>query len=290
AYNFRLCTTNVPANRLPWPKPKDYDAKRYELLLRNCESGDPRFPWNPIWMPNRKTDTNNNFAISTDHIGANYDYPDADDARRAEIVADHVSYIQGLMYTLANNHRVPEKISKHFQNLGPAKDEFLDNDHWPTQLYVREARRMIGAYVMTEKNVRGKEKAEDSVGLAAYQMDSHNVQRYVDENGHARNEGDVQIGGFTPYPISYRGIVPKAEHAENLFVPVAMSASHIAYGSIRMEPVFMVLGQSAATAAALAIDGGSTVQAVDYKTLRSKLLSDKQVLDWAPSAKKPAAR
>jgi hypothetical protein len=278
AYCYRLCTTDVPENRRPWPKPADYDESRFELLLRNFEAGDHRVPWHPIWMPNRKTDTNNNYAFSTDYIGGNYDYPDADYATREKIIADHVSYQQGLMWTLANHARVPAKIREQFQRLGLAKDEFIDNDNWPTQLYVREARRMIGPYVMTEHNCRGKQVAEDSVGMGAYTMDSHNCLRYVTPEGSVQNEGDVQVGGFKPYPISYRSIVPKAEECSNLLVPVCLSSSHISYGSIRMEPVFMILGQSAATAATIAIDANASVQDIDYETLQAKLLADGQVL------------
>jgi hypothetical protein len=280
AYNFRLCATDRPANRRPWPKPKNYDEKHYELLLRNFEAGDPRLPWNPVLMPNRKTDSNNNFAFSTDHIGKNYEYPDGDYATREKIWKEHVDYQKGLMWTLANHPRVPEKVRKHFQTWGLAKDEFPDTDNWPNQLYIREARRMVGEYVMIEQNCRGKRIAEDSIGLAAYTMDSHNVQRYVTADGAVKNEGDVQVGGFPPYPIAYRSIVPKANECENLLVPVCLSASHISYGSIRMEPVFMVLGQSAATAASQAIEQGVAVQKINYPTLRERLLKDKQVLEW----------
>ncbi len=280
AYNFRLCATDRPGNRRPWPKPANYDERQYEILLRNFEAGDHRIPWSPLLMPNRKTDSNNNFAFSTDDIGMSDAYPDADYVTRAEIWREHVAYQQGLMWTLANHPRVPEKIRQNFQTWGLAKDEFVDNDNWPYQLYVREARRMTGAYVMTEANCRGQRTAEDSVGLAAYTMDSHNIQRYVTKEGHIRNEGDVQVGGFPPYPISYGAIVPKASECTNLLVPVCLSASHIAYGSIRMEPVFMVLGQSAATAAARAIDDNIEVQKVDYRKLRERLLRDRQVLDW----------
>ena len=279
AYCFRLCTTDAAENRRAWPKPADYSEERYELLLRNFDAGDERAPWHPLWMPNRKTDTNNNGAFSTDYIGGNYDYPDADYATRAKIIADHRSYQEGLLWTLANHPRVPAKVREEFQRLGLAKDEFVDNDNWPTQLYVREARRMIGAYVMTEHNCRGKKVADDSIGMGAYGMDSHNCQRYVDADGHVQNEGDVQVGGFKPYPISYGAIVPKPGECENLLVPVCLSSSHIAYGSIRMEPVFMILGQSAATAAALAIDGGVAVQKSKYAKLRERLLADGQVLE-----------
>jgi hypothetical protein len=280
AYNFRLCATDRAENRRPWPKPDGYDERQYELLLRNFEAGDDRIPWNPVLMPNRKTDSNNNYAFSTDDMGMNYDYPDGDYATRAKIWQEHLDYTKGLMWTLANHPRVPEKVRKHFQTWGLAKDEFTDNDNWPTQLYIREARRLVGEYVMVEQNCRGRRVAEDSVGLAAYGMDSHNIQRYVTADGSVLNEGDVQVGGFSPYPISYRAIVPKAAECTNLLVPVCLSASHIGYGSIRMEPVFMVLGQSAATAAAMALDGGVDVQQVEYTRLRERLLRDRQILDW----------
>jgi predicted dehydrogenase len=278
AYCYRLCTTDVAANRRSWPKPADFDESRYEILLRNFEAGDHRSPWNPVWMPNRKTDTNNNHAFSTDYIGGNYDYPDADYKTREAIIADHVSYQQGLLWTLANHERVPKMVRDEFQRLGLAADEFVDNENWPTQLYVREARRMIGPYVMTEHNCRGSQVVRDSVGMGAYGMDSHNCQRYVTPDGRVENEGDVQVHGFKPYPISYRSIVPKDDECSNLLVPVCLSASHIAYGSIRMEPVFMILGQSSATAAAIAVDKDITVQAVPYAELEARLMSDGQVL------------
>jgi hypothetical protein len=226
AYNYRLCATDVPANRRPWPKPVGYDEKRYDLLLRNFEAGDLRLPWNPVLMPNRKTDCNNNFAVSTDHIGANYGYPEGDYATRDKIIRDHIAYQQGLMWTLANHPRVPAKVRQHFTTWGLAKDEFRDTDNWPHQLYVREARRMVGAYVMTEHNCRGKTTPDDPVGLAAYTMDSHNIQRYITADGHVRNEGDVQVGGFSPYPISYRSLTPKAAECTNLLgagVPVGVA-------------------------------------------------------------------
>jgi len=281
AYCYRLCTTDIPENRRAWPKPAKYDASRYELLLRNFEAGDHRAPWHPLWMPNRKTDTNNNGAFSTDYIGGNYNYPNADYATRDRIIADHKTYQQGLLWTLANNSRVPPTVRDEFNRLGLTKDEFVENDNWPTQLYVREARRMVGAYVMTERNCRGKAVADDAVGMGAYGMDSHNCQRYVTPEGHVQNEGDVQVHGFKPYPISYRAIVPQADECENLLVPVCLSSSHISYGSIRMEPVFMILGQSAATAAAIAIDKRVALQKIDYRKLRTRLRADGQVLNIA---------
>ncbi len=278
AYNFRMCTTDVPENRIDWPKPEGYDESQYELLFRNFEAGDLRVPWAPIAMPNRKTDVNNNFAFSTDFIGMNYRYPQAGYAERAEIWRAHELYQKGLMWTLANHPRVPPSIRSEFQLFGMAKDEFVDHGHWPRQLYIRESRRMISDYVMSEKNCKRTEVVEDSVGMGAYNMDSHNTQRYVTDEGYVRNEGDIQIA-TKPYPISFRSIRPRKSECENLLVPVCLAASHIAYGSIRMEPVFMVLGQSAATAASQAIDHAQAVQDVDYGQLQPSLLQGKQVLD-----------
>ncbi len=279
AYNFRMTTTDVPENRRAWEKPANYDPQWFELLLRNCEAGDERIPWNPVWMPNRKTDTNNNFAISTDFIGQNWDYPEADYATRAKIWKAHEDWQKGLMWTLANSPRVPEKVRAEFQRLGLAKDEFKDNDNWPRQLYVREARRMISEYVMTEKNCLRTEVVPDSVGMGAYNMDSHNIQRFVTKEGFVRNEGDVQVR-VRPYPISYRSLRPKASECTNLLAPTCLSSSHIAFGSIRMEPVFMVLGQSSATAAVHAIEERTTIQNIDPAKLKARLLKDGQVLDF----------
>ncbi len=285
AYNFRMCLTDAPENQVAFTRPKGYDPLRYELLLRYFEAGwgdsikESPFA-NNHYMPNLKTDMNNRGGFATDNIGMNYDYPDADYARREKIVREHICYQKGLMWTLANNPRVPENIREHANRWGLAKDEFTDNGNWPFQIYVREARRMVSDYVMVEQNCRGGRVAPDSVGLGAYGMDSHNTQRYVDANGYARNEGDVQVWVSSPYPISYRSIVPRESECTNLLVPVCLSASHIAFGSIRMEPVFMILGQSAASAASLAIDEGVGVQALDYEKLRGRLVSDGQILQW----------
>ncbi|MEI8088151.1 MAG: FAD-dependent oxidoreductase [Opitutaceae bacterium] len=288
AYNFRLCFTDAPGNRIPFPKPAAYDESHYELLLRNFEAGLKILPLHPADMPNRKTDTNNNTGFSTDFIGENYAYADADYATRDRIRAAHLAYTQGLLWTLTNHPRVPEKIRGEAARWGLSGDEFTDNAGWPTQLYVREARRMIGGYIMTEHNCTGRAVAPDPVGLGAYNMDSHNTQRYVDANGYVVNEGDVQVKVPSPYPIAYGAITPRETECENLLVPVALSATHISYGSIRMEPVFMVLGQSAATAAAQAITEKTSVQNIDRARFRAQLLADKQVLAWTPPP--PAAK
>ncbi|SMP69372.1 Lysophospholipase L1 [Neorhodopirellula lusitana] len=284
AYNFRLCFTDVQSNRLELAPPPNYDPARYELAARRVEKiveagAVPHIKQfcNPVWMPNRKTDINNSQGISTDFIGGNYDYPDGDYATRADIWQAHEDYIRGFWYFMSTSNRVPEKLRNEFLAFGPCKDEFADTQGWPTQLYVREARRMVADYVMTEANCRSQEVVKDSVGMAAYGMDSHNCQRIV-QNGAARNEGDVQQHGLKPYPISYRSIVPKAVQCDNLAVPVCMSASHIAFGSIRMEPVFMVLGQSSAIAASLAIEHDSTIQQVPYQAFHQVALATGQVL------------
>jgi hypothetical protein len=280
AYNFRMCLTDHPENRIPFAKPSGYDEARFELLFRHYEAGVPALP--PPWinspMPNRKTDTNNFHGFSTDFIGQNYAYPEASYAERGKIVAAHRSYQQGLMWTLANHPRLPEPLRTEVSRWGMCKDEFTEGGGWQEQLYVREARRMVAEVVMTQRHCQRNETASDSVGMGAYNMDSHNAQRYVDAEGHARNEGDVQVR-VPPYPISYRSIIPRKKECVNLAVPVCLSASHIAYGSIRMEPVFMILGQSAATAAAQALAAGVALQDVDYAALRARLLADGQILE-----------
>jgi hypothetical protein len=281
AYCFRSCYTTVPENRLPFPKPEGYDASQYELLLRVLNTGWGEFfeKFDPI--PNHKTDTNNHGPFSFDNIGYNYDYPEASYERRREIIAEHRTYQQGLLWFVANDPRVPKKVQEELQTWGLPKDEFTDNGHWSRQLYIREARRMIGYHVMTENELRKKKPTPESVGMGSYTIDSHNVQRYITPEGFVQNEGDIGVSTHGPYEIAYGSLVPKKGQGSNLLVPVAMSASHIAYGSIRMEPVFMILGQSAATAAVFAIDGNLSVQQVPYVKLREQLLKDGQVLEYA---------
>jgi ribulose 1,5-bisphosphate synthetase/thiazole synthase len=279
AYCFRMCLTDRAENRIPFAKPDGYRELDYELLFRNFEAGETSTPWIHSLMPNRKTDINNRLGFSTDFIGQNYDYPEANYAERVRIKERHKQYQQGLMWTLGNHPRVPEKIRAQVGPWGLCKDEFVETGGWQEQLYIREARRLVGETVMTQHHCEHREVAKDAVGLAAYGMDSHHVQRHLDANGHVRNEGDVQVRVAGPYPISYRALVPKSAECANLLVTVALSASHIAYGSIRMEPVFMVLGQSAATAAALAIKDNVPVQKLDYEKLRTRLAADKQVLE-----------
>lgn len=289
AYCFRMCLTDHPENRIPFQKPANYDEVNYELLFRNYEArkgpiremysySNTLLPWINSSMPNRKTDTNNKFGFSTDYIGKNYDYPEASYSEREKIIEDHRNYQMGLMWTLANHPRIPAEVREEASRWGTSKDEFERADGWQQQLYIREARRMVSDYVMTQKNCEALTVAEDAIGLAAYGMDSHNVQRYVDANGYVQNEGNVEAHGFKPYPISYGALVPKKEECNNLIVPICVSSTHIAFGSIRMEPVFMVLGQSAATAASLAIDANTNVQDVPYPNLREQLLKDSQRL------------
>ncbi|HMP76877.1 MAG TPA: FAD-dependent oxidoreductase [Kiritimatiellia bacterium] len=278
AYCFRMCLTDHPENRIPFHKPDGYDESWFELLLRNFEAGEHELPWINSSMPNRKTDTNNKTGFSTDFIGQNHAYPEASYAGRERIVARHRLYQQGLMWTLANQPRVPGHIRREVARWGMCRDEFVEGGGWQEQLYIREARRMVGDFIMTEHHCWQHEPVADSIGMGAYTMDSHNTQRYVDANVHVRNEGNIEVGGFPPYPISYRSITPRRSEARNLLVPVCLSASHIAFGSIRMEPVFMVLGQSAATAAVLALDGDTPVQDVSYAALKQRLLADHQRL------------
>ena len=273
AYNFRICLTDDPANRIPITRPKNYDAGHYLLLLRLLAKR-PAKNLNAIMkidnMPNHKTDINNNGGFSTDMIGSNYDYPDGSYATREHIWKAHENYTKGLLYFIGHDPRMPETLRKEMLQWGYPKDEYRNSGHWTPQLYIRESRRMIGAYVMTQANCQSRATVDDGVGMAAYTMDSHNARRLV-VDGMVKNEGDVQIGGFGPYPVSYRAIVPKKDQCTNLLVPVCLSASHIAYGSIRMEPVFMVLAQSAAMAAAEAIDDHTAIQDIDVRKLQDEL-------------------
>ena len=283
SYNIRMCLTNDPKNMVKIEKPENYDELDYEILLRSIEAGQNVFmTFSP--MPNHKTDSNNNKAVSTDYIGGNYDYPNGTYEQREEIYEKHRVWQQGLLWTLQNNPRVPEKIRNEHLKWGLAKDEFVDNGNWSPQLYVREARRMKSDFVISERHLRYLEETNRSIGMGSYNMDSHNIQRYVavDKEGRktVRNEGDVQVNPGAPYPIDYGGIVPKKSECDNLLVPVCVSCTHIAFGSIRMEPVFMVLGQSAATAACLAQDAGVAPQDLDYAVLEKKLLEDGQVLEY----------
>ena len=284
AYCFRMCLTNVPENRVPFPRPEGYDPAQYELLARTLAGG-----WNELFgkfdpIPNGKTDTNNHGPFSTDNIGMNHDYPEASYERRREIVREHETYQQGLMWFLANDERVPAAIREKMSQWGLPKDEFIDNGHWPHQLYIREARRMVGEEVMTEHHTLSTQPVARPVGMGSYTLDSHNVRRYVIPAADGRpamvqNEGDIGVKVPKPYAISYGCLVPKRVECANLLAPVCVSASHIAYGSIRMEPVFMILGQSAATAAVIAVREGLAVQDVPYDRLRERLLADGQVLE-----------
>lgn len=278
AYCFRMCLTDHPENRIPFEQPEGYEEINYELLFRNYEEGETRLPWINSSMPNRKTDTNNSRGFSSDFIGQNHLYPEASYPEREKIVEAHRTYQQGLMWTLANHPRIPENVRNEYSRWGTSKDEFEREDGWQNQLYIREARRMVSDFVMTQRHCEGIEVVDDAVGLAAYGMDSHHIQRYVDHNGFVQNEGNVEAHVDGPYPISYKSIVPKKSEASNLLVPVCLSASHIAFGSIRMEPVFMVLGQSAAIAASLAIDNSTAVQDIPYSQLKAALLENSQRL------------
>ncbi|WBL44848.1 FAD-dependent oxidoreductase [Algoriphagus halophytocola] len=278
AYCFRTCMSNHPDNRVPFPRPEDYDSTAYELLLRVFDTGWREWFDKFDRIPNRKTDTNNHGPFSSDNIGMNYDYPEASYERREAIVKEHENYQKGLLYFVANDPRVPKEIQEEFQQWGLAKDEFQENGNWPHQIYVREARRMLGDYVMTEHELLRKRPTPESIGMGSYTIDSHNIQRYVDEHGHVQNEGDIGVGLPGPYEIALGSILPKKEEVNNLIVPVAVSASHIAFGSIRMEPVFMILGQSAATVAAMSIDREIAVQDLSYEVLKDQLLQDGQVL------------
>ena len=278
AYCFRMCLTQVEENKLPISKPENYDPSKYELLVRILDNGwDQTFQkFDPI--PNLKTDVNNHGPFSFDFIGMNYDYPEAGYEQRRAIIQKHEDYQRGLLYFYMTDPRVPSPIQKEMKKWGLAKDEFTDNGHWPHQIYVREARRMIGAYVMTEHEVLGHRQVPHSIGMGSYVMDSHNTQRYITPEGYVQNEGDIGVKPKQPYQIAMGAVLPKKAECTNLIVPVAVSSSHIAFGSIRMEPVFMILGQSAAVIAEHAIDDNLDVQDVEYSNIKGKLAKAGQIL------------
>ena len=281
AFNFRLCLSNVPENRRDWSAPEGYNRDDYALLERYLRAGWPASEANRKFDPIRggKCDKNNHGAVSTDFIGGNWNWAHASYAERETIFQAHVKWQKGLMFFLATDASVPRDIREHYASWGLTRDEFGDCDGWSHALYVREARRLVGDWVVSENDCTGKRRATDSVGLGSYTMDSHNATRFVDERGFVRNEGDVQIP-TPPYPISYRAIVPGRGQCENLWVPVACSCSHIAFGSLRMEPVWMILGQSAALAASLAIDQNTSAQDVSYPKLQRILENAGQILAW----------
>lgn len=278
AYNFRITLTSNEKNKIDFPKPHNYNPDNYLLLLRYILSGN----WDAMNLntsiPNQKWDLNNFGAFSTDYISKNYDWPTADYETREKIYQDHVGYNQGMLYFLANDSRVPIEIRNEVNEFGLPKDEYSNSEHWPPQLYIREARRMVSDYVMTDRNCLKVVSVDDSIGLASYHMDSHNCRRFAID-GRVMNEGDVEIP-VSPFPISYRSIRPKKEECTNLLVPVCLSSSHIAYGSIRMEPIFMILGQSAAVAAKIALGEILPVQDINYEDLRNELIKQDQIVAW----------
>lgn len=280
AYCFRLCLTQHPENKVPITKPKGYDSTQYELLVRVSETRWNEFfaKYDPI--PNLKTDVNNHGPFSYDNIGMNWDYPEASYERRKEIINEHITYQKGLLYFMATDPRLPSWVRETMNSWGYSRDEFEDNGYWPYNIYVREARRMIGEYVMTENDVLCKRAVPHPVGMGSYTMDSHNVQRYVTPEGFVQNEGDIGVSAPRPYQIDLGSIMPKRNECSNLLVPVAVSSSHIAFGSIRMEPVFMILGQSAGTVASMAISKRKEIHDLRYEEIRQKLIDDGQILEY----------
>ena len=288
AYNFRLCMTKIPGNRVPWPKPARYDPARYELLARYLPALEATLK-RPLAIndvmkadvvQNGKTDANNNGAFSTDYIGGSYSYPQGSYAERARIRQAHVEYVQGFLYFLASDPRVPATLASEMQEWGLCADEFVDANHWPYQLYIREARRMIGEYVMSQRDIQTDLTKPDAIGMGSYNSDSHNVQRRPTADGAAvENEGDMQVP-VTPYQIPYRVMVPKRSQATNLLVPVCLSATHVAYSTLRMEPQYMIAGHAAGVAASLAIAAKKPLQDVDVAALRAKLRAQRAVFEY----------
>jgi hypothetical protein len=295
SYNFRMILSEDPANSVPYPKPPNYDPKRYELLARLLDGMTQKLGRPPVMhevtliarIPNRKADINNQGAFSTDYIGKSWDYPDGDYATRARIWQDHVDYVKGFFYFLAHDPRVPASLQKEVNSWGLAKDEFVDTENWPNQLYIREARRMVGEFVVTQNDLQTDLKKPDVIGMGSYNSDSHNIQRLATADGAVENEGDMQVA-VTPYQIPYRVMLPKREQATNLLVPVCFSASHVAYSSLRMEPQYMILGQAAGVAASLALKMQKPVQEIPVAALQEKLKSQGAVFEWVAPLSGPA--
>ncbi len=290
AYNFRVIATNVPGNRIPWPKPAGYDPQRYELLARLLAETTKKLGRAPVFheltliamIPNGKADFNNNGAFSSDYIGKNYAYPDGDYATRARIWQEHIDYQQGFYYFLANDPRVPATLQQEVRDWGLPRDEYEDTGHWPHQLYVREARRLVGEFVLTQKDLQTQLTKPDAIGMGSYNSDSHNIQRFVNAQGFAENEGDMQVP-VTPYQIPFGIVLPKRTETTNLLVPVCFSASHVAYSSARMEPQYMMIGHAAGLAAAMAIKAGKPVQEISVPALRKTLKDEGAVFEYQRS-------
>lgn len=295
AYNFRMILSEDPANQAAFPKPPAYNPKRYELLARLLDAMTAKLGRAPVMqevtliarIPNGKADINNQGAFSTDYIGKSWGYPDGDYATRARIWQDHVDYVKGFFYFLAHDPRVPGSLQKEINSWGLAKDEFVETENWPHQLYIREARRMVGEFVVTQKDLQTDLKKPDVIGMGSYNSDSHNIQRLATADGAAENEGDMQVA-VTPYQIPYRVMLPKRDQAVNLLVPVCFSASHVAYSSLRMEPQYMILGHAAGVAASLALKSEKPVQEISVAALQEKLKSQGAVFDWVPPLAGPA--
>ncbi len=285
SYNFRLILTTDPANRLPFPRPKDYDRSRFALLeryLHEFPQHTGRAPhlqdfFNPVMIPNHKADFNNNGPVSTDYIGHSWKYPEASYAEKAAIGQEHLLYTQSFVYFLSHDASVPASLRAEVNEWGLPKDEFADTDHWPNQLYIREGRRMIGAYVMRQSDLQTERTKADSIGMGSYNSDSHNIQRVAMPDGTVQNEGDVQVP-VQPYEIAYRSITPKQAESQNLLVPVCLSATHAAYSSVRMESQYMIIGQAAGVAAALAVRNRTSIQGISIPALQQKLLEHGAVL------------
>ncbi|MDX2152779.1 MAG: FAD-dependent oxidoreductase [Bryobacteraceae bacterium] len=295
AYNFRIVATNVAANRIPWPPPQGYSASRYELLARYLDAFVKARKRSPVFheltliapIPNGKADFNNNGPFSTDWIGKNYGYPEGSYAERALLWQEHINYIQGFYYFLANDARVPADLRKEVNEWGLCKDEFADTGHWPHQLYVREARRMVGDFVVTQKDLQTDLTKQDVIGMGSYNSDSHNIRRFVNDRGMAENEGDMQVA-VKPYQIPYRVLLPKRAEAENFVNPVTFSASHVAYSSLRMEPQYMILGHAAGVAAWLALRDGKPLQDVSVTELQKVLLDEAAVFEYVRTPQQDA--
>jgi hypothetical protein len=291
AYNFRAVLTNDPNNCLTFTRPTGYNRSQFALLERYLNEfqsrmgREPHFKdvTNPVDIPNKKADFNNNGPVSTDFIGHSWSYPEGTYAEREAIWRQHLLYFQSFFYFLSQDASVPASLRAEVNQWGLPKDEFSATDHWPPQLYIREGRRMLGEYVMRQADLQQNRTKTDSIGMGSYNSDSHNEQRVAMADGSVQNEGDVQVP-VQPYEITYRVITPKRSESTNLLVPVCLSATHAAYSSIRMEPQYMIIGQAAGVAAALAVHSHLAVQDIPIAELQKKLRNEGAILSLEDKA------
>lgn len=295
-YSFRLCLTADPTNRVPMPKPASYDPGRFEIVRRAFKAGEKRIGFDLYPLPGNKLDGNNSIGgqFSIGLVGGGNDWHSADEAGRNKIWEEHKQYTLEFIQFLTTDPTVPKAVRDKYVTLGLCKDEFASYDHFSPALYVRESRRMKGMYVISQKDILEDPNKDDPIAVSSFPIDSHDVQRVALKDGGVVNEGTIFPVRRIPgqgyaYHVPYRSILPKPEQCENLLVPVALSCTHVGISSLRIEGAWMVIGQGAGVAAALAAKADIPVQEIEYAKLRERLLAQKQVLELPEVSDLPSA-